>query len=119
MAGIVLHILGLTGPHKISGGQLLMVESVMRGIYNGWDLMYLTVVRRGLNRASSVGGDFCFPSFLCSFFFKRMPTQRLHLVVHDGEPREPCMMRWCEMMIREGGGLVGHFITQDIFAQWW
>ena len=36
VAVMVLHILGSTGPHKISGGQLLMVESVLRGTYYGW-----------------------------------------------------------------------------------
>ena len=35
-AAMVLHILGSTMNHKISGGQLQMVEHAMRGTYYGW-----------------------------------------------------------------------------------
>ena len=38
---MVLQILGSSGNHKISGGQLQMVESAMGGTYFGWAHMYL------------------------------------------------------------------------------
>ena len=60
---MVLWILGSKGPHKISGGQLLMVESVLRGTYYGWAQMYLTIFWHGLNQASLEDGDLCFQSF--------------------------------------------------------
>ena len=69
MAAMVLSILGSKGMHNISGGKLMMVESVMRGTYYGWDKMYILVVQCMLNQDNLAGGDFYFPSFLCSFFF--------------------------------------------------
>ena len=41
---MVLRILGSSGNHKISGGQLQMVESAMGGTYFGWAQMYLFIV---------------------------------------------------------------------------
>ena len=38
---LVQHILGSTGSHKISGGQLQLVEHVIGGTYYAWDQMYL------------------------------------------------------------------------------
>ena len=28
------------------------------------------------------------------------------------------MYRWCQMMIREGGGRVGHFFIEELLEQW-
>ena len=33
---LVLWLMGLKGPHRISGYQLVMVKSVVRGTYYGW-----------------------------------------------------------------------------------
>ena len=48
VAVMVLQILGSKAPHNISGDQLLMVKSVLRGTYYGWAHMYLNTVRWGL-----------------------------------------------------------------------
>ena len=42
---MLLHILGSTGSHKISGGKLQIVERAMGGTYYGWVQMYLLDVR--------------------------------------------------------------------------
>ena len=36
----------------------------------------------------------------------------------DGGPWEPRMHRWCQMMVREGGGKVGRFFTEELLEQW-
>ena len=64
VAVMVLCILESSGPHKISGGKLQIVERVMEGTYYGWAHMYLTMVWCLLNHARTVGGDLCFPSFI-------------------------------------------------------
>ena len=99
IATMVLCILGSTGSHKISGGKLQMVEHAMRGTYYGWAQMYLLVVRCQLNNVRESGGDFCLGSFLCAFFFEKVPTLRPHRVVWDGGPRELRMHRWCQMIV--------------------
>ena len=42
---LLLRILGSMGSHKISGGQLQLVEHAIGGTYYGWGQMYLQVVR--------------------------------------------------------------------------
>ena len=57
-------ILGSTGSHKISSGQLQLVERAIGGTYYAWGQMYLQAVRRQLNRSKTSGASFCFGSFL-------------------------------------------------------
>ena len=64
-------------------------------------------------------GGILFWILLCTFFFEKVPTLHLHWAVRDGGPREPRMRRWCQMMVREGGGRVGCFFTKDLLEQWW
>ena len=118
METLLLRILGSTGSHKISGGQLQLVERVIGGTYYGWGHMYLQAIRRQLNKSKTSGAGFCFGSFLCAFFFEKVPTLRLHRAVQDSGPWEPRMYRWCQMMIQEGGGRVGRFSTEELLEQW-
>ena len=43
---LLQRILGSTGNHKISGGQLQLDEHAIGGTYYAWGQMYLQVVRR-------------------------------------------------------------------------
>ena len=97
----MLRVLGSTGSHKISGGQLEMVEHAMRGTYYGWAQVYLLVVRHQLNHAREFGGGFCFDSFLFAFFFEKVSTLRPHQAVRDSAPQESQMRRWCERAVEE------------------
>ena len=106
------------GSHNIFGVQLQLVEHAIGGMYYGWDQMYLQAVRCQLNKSKASGVGFCFGSFLCAFFFEKVPTLRLHRAVQDSGPREPQMYRWCPMMIREGGGRVGRFFTEELLEKW-
>jgi hypothetical protein len=79
--------------------------------------MFLAGVRRDLDKAIREGGEFCYASFLCCFFFERVPTLRPRVPVRAGLPSEPRMMRWGQMMPRAGGGVRGYF-TEDFYQQW-
>ena len=95
MVGTLLqHILGSMGSHNISSGQLQLVESAIGGTYYAWGQMYLQFVRRQLNKSKTAGIGFWFGSFLCAFFFEKVPTLRTHRAVEDSGPREPRMYRW-------------------------
>ena len=50
----------------------------MGGTYYGWDQMYLQAVRCQLNKSKASGVGFCFGSFMCAFFFEKVPTLRPH-----------------------------------------
>ena len=95
-----------------------MVERAMRGTYYGWAQMYLLAVQRQLNHARESGGGFCFGSFLCAFFFEKVPTRHPHKAVWDSGLWELQMRRRCQMMVREGGGRVGCFFTEEFLEQW-
>ena len=114
----LLRILGSMGSHKISGGQLQLVEHAMRGTYYGWAQMYLQFVRRQLNNVRASGTGFCFESFLCAFFFEKVPALHPHRAMRDSGLQELQMHKWCQMMVQEGGGRVGCFFTEDLLEQW-
>ena len=80
--------------------------------------MYLFAVWSALNHTKEIVGELYFDSSIGSFFFERVMTLQPHMVVQDSGPREPWMRRWCEMMVHEGGGIVGHFFTQEMLYQW-
>ena len=80
--------------------------------------MYLQAVRWQLNKSKISRAGFCFGSFLCAFFFEKVPTLRPHRAVQDSGPREPRMYQWCQMMIQEGGDRVVPFFTEELLEQW-
>ena len=80
--------------------------------------MYLQAIRHQLNKSKNTGAGFCFGSFLCAFFFEKVPTLHPHRAVQDSGSWEPRMYRWCQMMIHEGGGRVGQFFTEELLEQW-
>ena len=41
---------------------------------------------------------------LACFFFKRVPLLRPQVVFNEIRARDPCMLRWVEIMARIGGG---------------
>ena len=88
---LLLCILGSTRSHKISGGKLQLVERAMGGTYYGWAQMYLQAVRHQLNNAKASGTGFFFGSFLCAFFFEKVPTLHLHWAMQDSGPQETQM----------------------------
>ena len=81
VATLLLRILGSMGSHKIYGGKLQLVEHATGGTFYGWAQMYLQAVRHQLNNAKASGAAFFFGSFLCAFFFEKVPTLRPHRAV--------------------------------------
>ena len=88
---LLQRILGSTGSHKIFGGQLQLVERATGGTYYAWDQMYLQPARHQLIKSKTTGAGFCFDSFLCAFFFEKVPTLHPHQAMQDTGPRDPRM----------------------------
>ena len=95
MATVVLRILGSQAFHHITGGKMMIVESVLSGTYYGWAQMMLVSVKRQLSLCKQqVNHDCAYGMMLCFFFFKKILTLRPHVQFLDGGPREPPMRWW-------------------------
>ena len=90
----------------------------MRGTYYGWAQMHHQAVQCQMNNAKASGAGFFFGSFLCAFFFEKVPTLHPHQAMRDSGPWEPRLRRWCQMMVQEGGGKVGRFFTKELLEKW-
>jgi hypothetical protein len=66
------------------------------------------------------GGEFSFGSVLCAFMFERVvllcPQAILDPVGDAGSMR---LMRWEELLPRQGGGVMGHYFTPTFEWVWW
>ena len=80
--------------------------------------MYLQAIRHQLNNAKASGEEFYFGSFLCAFFFEKVPALHPHRAMRESGRREPQMHRWRQMIVREDGGRVGRFFTKELLEQW-
>lgn len=70
----MLWVLGSQVFHHITGGQMMLVESVLAWTYYGWDQMMLSSVKQKLSLCrKQVNHDYAFCTFLCAFFFEKIP----------------------------------------------
>ena len=75
MAAAVLRVLHSQAFHHITGGQMMIVESVLSGTYYGWAQMMLVAVKRQLSLCKwKVNHDCAYGTMLCSFFFEKILT---------------------------------------------
>ena len=75
MAATVLWVLGSQVFHHITGGQMMIMESVLSGTYYGWAQMMLVLVKRQLSLCKrQVNHDCTYGTMLCSFFFEKILT---------------------------------------------
>ena len=119
VAAAVLRILGTQAFHHITGGQMMIVESVLSGTYFGWAQMMLVSLKRQLSLCRrQVNHDCSYGTLLCAFFFEKIPTLRPRVHLPDGGPREPRMRRWGRLLCKGGGGAVGRTFRPEFFAHW-
>ena len=75
VAAVLLRILGNQAFHHITGGQMMILESVLSGTYYGWAQMMLVSLKRQLSLCKrQVNHDCSYGTLLCSFFFENIPT---------------------------------------------
>ena len=119
MAAAVLQILGSQAFHHITGGQMMIIESVLGGTYYGWAQMMLVLVKEQLSLCKrQLNHDCTYGTMLCSFLFEKILTLRPHVQFPDGGPREPRMRQWGRLLCRGGGGAVGWVFRPEFFAHW-
>lgn len=89
-AVVLLWIFGSLAFHHITGGQMMLMESVLGGTYHGWVEMMLLSLKRQLTLCRWRTNDSCsFGIVLCSLSFEKIPTIRSQVQICDGGHRSP------------------------------
>jgi hypothetical protein len=120
IASMIVRIYGSTTPHRISGGELSLMERVVVGREQfAWGLALHSQMITQLDRCRSAGrGEFTFGSILVAFFLERVPTLRPRVVLEVPAVRHPRLRRWSEILVRHGGGEGGHYFTEQAAQIW-
>jgi hypothetical protein len=120
VASMVVRIYGSTAPHRISGGELMLVERVVVGRERfAWGLALHARMVAQLDRCRSTGrGEFTFASILVAFFLERVPALRPRVVLEVPAVRHPRLRRWAEILVRGGGGEGGHYFSEEAAQIW-
>jgi hypothetical protein len=120
VASMIVRIYGSTAPHRISGGELSLMERVVVGRERfAWGLALHSQMVAQLDRCRSAGrGEFTFGSILVAFFLERVPALRPRVVLEVPEVRHPRLRRWSEILARHGGGEGGHYFTEQVAQIW-
>jgi hypothetical protein len=120
VASMIVRIYGSTAPHRISGGELSLMERVVVGRERfAWGLALHTQMIAQLERCRSAGrGEFTFGSILVAFFLERVPALRPRVVLEVPEVRHPRLRRWSDILARHGGGEGGHYFTEQVAQIW-
>jgi hypothetical protein len=120
VASMIVRIYGSTAPHRISGGELSLMERVVVGRERfAWGLALHSQMVTQLDRCRSAGrGEFTFGSILVAFFLERVPALRPRVVLEVPAVRHPRLRRWSEILVRHGGGEGGHYFTEQAAQIW-
>jgi hypothetical protein len=120
VASMIVRIYGTTAPHRMSGGELSLMERVVVGRERfAWGMALHSQMVAQLDRCRSTGrGEFTFGSILVAFFLERVPALRPRVVLEVPEVRHPRLRRWSEILARHGGGEGGHYFTEQAAQVW-
>jgi hypothetical protein len=120
VASMIVRVYGSTAPHRISGGELMLMERVVVGRERfAWGLALHARMIAQLDRCRSTGrGEFAFASILVAFFLERVPALRPRVVLEVPAARHPRLRRWSEILVRGGGGEGGHYFSEEAAQIW-
>jgi hypothetical protein len=120
VAAMIVRVYGTRAPHRISGGELLLMERVVVGRERfAWDLTLHAQMIAQLDRCRSTGrGEFAFGSILVAFFLERVPMLRPRVLLEVPGVREPRLRWWSQILVRHGGGEGGHYFTEEVTQIW-
>jgi hypothetical protein len=120
VASMIVRVYGSTVPHRISGGELMLMERVVVGRERfAWGLALHARMIAQLDRCRRMGrGEFAFGSILVAFFLERVSALRPRVVLEIPAVRHPRLRRWSEILVRGGGGEGGHYFSEEAAQIW-
>jgi hypothetical protein len=120
MASMIVRIYGSTTSHRISGGEMMLMERVVVGRERfAWGLALHARMIAQLDRCRSTGrGEFAFASILVAFFLERVPALRPRVVLEIPAVQHPRLRWWSEILVRGGGGEGGHYFSEEVAQIW-
>jgi hypothetical protein len=96
VAAMIVQVYGSPAPHRISGGELILMERVVVGRERfAWGMTLHAQMIAQLDRCRSTGrGEFVFGSILVAYFLERVPMLRPRVLLEVPGVREPRLRRW-------------------------
>ena len=114
-----MRVYGSLATQWISGGQLLVLERVLAGERFAWGLtLHARMVAQLDHCRSTGGGEFAFRSILVAWFLERVPMLCPRILLEMSGVREPWLRQWSTVLLRHGGGKVGHFFSTEAAQVW-
>jgi hypothetical protein len=113
IAAMIVWVYGSRATHRISDGELLVMERVVVGLERfAWGLNLHVQMITQLDRCRSTGtGEFAFGSILVAYFLERVSMLRPRVLLEAPGVREPCLRRWSSVLVGHSGGEGGHYFT--------
>jgi hypothetical protein len=120
VATMIVRVYRTRVPHRISGGEMMLMERVVVGLERfAWGLTLHAQMIAQLDRCRSTSrGEFTFGSILVAFFLERVSMLRPRVVLEVHAVREPRMRRWSQILVHHGGGEGGHYFTEEAAQIW-
>jgi hypothetical protein len=120
VAAMIVRVYGSRATHRISGGELMLMERVVVGRERfAWGVTLHVQMIAQLDRCRSTGrGEFAFVSILVAYFLERVPMLRPRVLLETPGVREPCLRWWSQILVRHGGGEGGHYFTVEAAQIW-
>jgi hypothetical protein len=113
IAAMIVQVYGSRATHRISGGELILMERVVVGRERfAWGLTLHAHMIAQLDHCRSRGtGEFAFGSILVAYFLERVSMLCLRVLLETPGVREPRLRWWSQILVRHGGGEGGHYFT--------
>jgi hypothetical protein len=120
IAAMIVRVYGSRATHRISGGELLVMERVVVGREKfSWGLTLHTRMIAQLDRCQSTGtGEFAFGLILVAYFLERVLMLCLRVLLEAPGAREPCLRWWSLVLVHHDGGEGGHYFTTQAAQIW-
>jgi hypothetical protein len=102
---MIVRIYRSLATHRISGGQLRIMERVLDGDFFSWGLMFHAKTMKQINWCRTTdSGDFSFGSILVAWFLERVPMLRPRVLLSVAGAREPRLMQWSSFLVQHADG---------------
>jgi hypothetical protein len=96
VAAMIVRVYGTRAPHRISGGELMLMEWVVVGRERfTWGVTLHVQMIVQLDHCRSIGrGEFAFGSILVAYFLERVPMLCPRVLLEVPRVREPRLRWW-------------------------